>query len=168
MKPFYRISLLITLIFSFSACIPQPTALPSTETSTGDQLAFTALTAFLDALHNGRYAEAAGLYAGSYEVLQGYNSGIDPDDYASLLQSACTINGFQCLRVKSANLEEKVSDKEYVFEIEFLNADDSLFVRGACCGGNETDSPPQSVFYCRVAKLENGEFRVVDLPPYAP
>jgi len=50
----------------------------------------------------------------------------------------------QCLRIKRIGHEQAVSWSEYHFIVEFLNQDDSLFVRGPCCDRNATDFPPES------------------------
>ncbi len=133
-----------------------------------EQLAVQAVVTFLDYLHNGRYQEAAEIYGGTYEIMIDQNPSIDPEDHAALLQNACAINGAQCLDVYSAGLESTVPDNEFWIKVELLNEDGTQFVQGPCCGGNETDFPPQSTFIFTVIKNNQGKFKVVDMPPYLP
>lgn len=133
-----------------------------------EQLALQALAAFLDHLHNGRYEEAAQLYGGTYEIMTDHNPSIDPSNHAALMKNACMINGVECLEVYTAGPDRKISASEYNFKVEFMNADGTLFVRGPCCGGNETDFPPQSTFIFTVIKDSEGKFLVMNMPPYMP
>ena len=133
-------------------------------------LACEALVTFFDALNGGWYAEAAAQYGGSYAELIEMNPSVDPNDHAVLLERACTINGFQCLKVKEIVLQVQDLPDTYTFTIEFLNPDGSLFVLGACCGASETDMPPQSrfdVIVMRHPQTDNA-FRVKRLPVYVP
>lgn len=168
MKNIICFSMIIALTSLLMSCAPRQSELPSTETLSDDYLALHVLVDFLETLHNGKYDEAAQLYGGTYETMIDHNPSINPTDYSALLRNACTINGAQCLQVKSAGLDKKVSDTEFIFKVEFLNADGTLFVLGLCCGGNETDFPPQSVFYFKVVKVDKDKFVVMDMPPYAP
>ena len=125
------------------------------------------LPAFFDHLNKGEYALAAELYGGSYEILIDHNPSVDPNDHATLWQHACTINGAQCLTIRSIRLKD-YHGGTFLFTVEFNNPDDSLFVQGPCCGGNETDSPPASTFDYMVTKTPDGKFKVMDLPVYIP
>ena len=84
-----------------------------------------------------------------------------------LLANACEINGHKCLLARIAIFKELRGDK-YVFQVEFSNPDGSLFVLGPCCGANETEMPPVSQFEYTVTKIAEGEFVVMNLPPYVP
>ncbi len=160
---------IVGFIFLLAACAAQPeTAQPSEAAADQDQAAQEVLASYLDALHNGRYEEAAGLYGGSYEVLLGYNPDIDPNDKPALLEAACTINGFVCLEVKSIEPADPVSESEFAYNVQFANADGSLFELGPCCGADETSTPPTLVFSFTVKQLEDGGYMVMDLPPYTP
>lgn len=166
-KPIW-VSLAITLAFFLASCSPQPGTLPATESPPDEQRALEVLEEFLQSLYAGEYDQAAQLYAGTYETMRDHNPILNPEDHVALLENACTINGAQCLQVKSAVLDRKVSDTEFVFRVEFLNADGTLFVLGPCCGGNETDTPSQSEFYLTVVKTDQDNYVVMDMPPYAP
>ena len=126
------------------------------------------LVQFFDHLHAGRYDEAVKLYGGSYQVLIDKNPTIDPADPVELMKSACTTNGFQCLQLKVAGIEYKPSPNEYLFTAQFQNNDGSLFELSPCCGASETEQPPVSLFEVRVKQMAEGQFRVLDLPPYMP
>ncbi|MEM5774895.1 MAG: hypothetical protein AAGU05_07815 [Anaerolineaceae bacterium] len=159
----------IWFIFMLAGCAAKPAIDQLSEAVTGqEQAAQEALSGYLDALLNGRYQDAAGLYGGSYEVLQGYNPEIDPEDRAALLEAACTFNGFLCLEARNIQLADQPSATEFVYTVEFTNADGSLFVLGPCCGADETTMLPLSVFKFTVQQLEDGTFVVMDLPPYTP
>lgn len=135
---------------------------------TDDNLAHTTLVQFFNHLYAGRYEEAVTLYDGDYQLLIDQNPEIDPADHVALLKNACTTNGFQCLKIKLAGIDWKNSPNEYVFTAQFQNDDGSLFVLGPCCGASETEQPPVSFFEIRVLKIAEGEFRVLDMPPYMP
>jgi hypothetical protein len=134
-----------------------------------DELALQSLVDFFVHLSAGQYEEASQLYGGPYEVLIEYNPTLDPQDHAALLRNACTINGFQCLRVHSARLQEDLaSGAEFRFLVEFSTPNGELLVRGPCCGASETDMPPESAFLFTVSVSRDGEYRVQDLPVYIP
>jgi len=97
-----------------------------------------------------------------------HNPRIDPCNQTALIQNACKINGAQCLEVKSAGLDQAISTTEIDLKVDFLNEDGTFFVRGPCCGGNETDSPSQTVFHFTVIKGEGGKFLAMNMPPYQP
>lgn len=140
-----------------------------TETpSEGMEKAQNTLVSFFDLLSQQEYERAAALYGGDYQGLRDSNPLLDPQDHVALLKNGCEINGLQCLRIKRIVDEQAVSSAEYHFTVEFLNQDDSLFVRGPCCGGNATDFPPESQFAYRVIRNCAGEFLVLELPIYVP
>ena len=94
---------------------------------------------------------------------------LDPQDHAALLGNACTISGFQCLRVRSASLQEKVvASAECRFVVEYSNPDSDLVVRGFCCGASEADMHSAYEFLFAVVLSEDGEYRVRDLSVYGP
>ena len=152
----------------FSCTLPR-SELPATETANGDdQIAQRVLIEFLQCLHDGEYDQAAQLYGGTYETMTDHNPSIDPNDHIALFRNACMINGVQCLQVKSVDLDQRRSATEFVFKVDFLNADGTLFVLGPCCGGSEVDSPSQSVFEFTVTKVAKRQYLVNDMPPYVP
>jgi uncharacterized protein YraI len=149
--------------------IPACTPANTNETrSEGLEKARTALVSFFELLNQREYEKAAVLYGGEYQGLRDSNPLLDPQDHAALLKNACELNGLQCLRVRGIVDEQMISLAEYHFTVEFLNEDDSLFVRGPCCGGNATDFPPESQFAYIVVRNCAGEFLVLELPVYVP
>lgn len=168
MKNFTYFSLIVTLMLALIGCTLRQGGVVSTEAISDEQLARDVLLNFLESLHNGDYDEAIKLYDGTYETMIDHNPSIDPNDHAALLRNACTLNGMQCLRVKIVGLEEKVRGEQYVFKVEFLMEDGTLFQLGPCCGDDATSFPPQSVFHFTVMKVDQNGFAVMGLPPYAP
>jgi hypothetical protein len=126
-----------------------------------------ALFAFFEALSSREYATAAEFYRGSYEILVDHNPGIDPDDLATLWQSACTINGAVCLPVLSAVLEGAPNPGEYRFSVAFDDGGEP-FVLGPCCGADLADEPPRSIFEYTVTVNSQGVYQVTGLPVYQP
>ncbi len=136
--------------------------------STDSDKAYDTLKSFFSLLSKGHYAEAAGLYGGSYEMLVSFNPEIGMNDQAALWQNGCQINGLQCLTVRSAELVRMDVDI-FVFVVEFNGAGGSLFVREPCCGADETQSSlPVSQFEVRVQKTVDSKFMVLDMPVYVP
>ncbi len=129
-----------------------------------------ALEAFFDALNAGQFEKAAEIYGGSYENLIDMNPEVDPINHAALLERACTINGFQCLKVREVVGEKQDWPDTFTFTVEFSNPDGSLFVLGECCGGGETASQSQSRFDFTVIRITQAEnaLRVQGLPVYVP
>lgn len=159
--------LLLAVFLALVACQPGTSSAPASESSNEAALAADALRSFFDLLEAGEYPEAAAHYGGSVEVLQGYNPEVDPSDTATLFRNACSVNGFSCLKVREVTLAEQEA-AEYVFDVTFSTREGELFVLGPCCGATESEQPPVSVFPIRVARGEDGRFRVLDLPPYRP
>jgi len=158
-----RLLVLSAVLAALWACRPQ-----REQSEPEAALAEQALRGFFADLHAGRYAQAAAAYAGSYETMIDHNPGLDPADHAALFHNACTINGAQCLQVRSARLLESTEAGEFRFEVEFQLEDGSLFVQGPCCEGSATDFPPLSSFTYTVSKGQDGRFRVVEMPVYVP
>lgn len=152
-----------------SEIIPACTPGNQTETSLeGSKKARSALTTFFQLLNQREYEQATELYGGDYQGLRDSNPLLGPQDYVALLTNGCEINGLQCLQVKRIVNEQVVSRAEYHFTVEFLNKDDTLFVRSPCCGGSATDFPPESQFSYTVIRNCAGKFLVIELPVYVP
>jgi len=158
-----RSVLLLFIVIFIIGCAPK--AKP-TQVATSEEPQ-SALVNFFSLLNTKKYAEADSLYGGDYEQLQVFNPDVDASDHATLWQKACEMSGLQCLQVRTAMLTHQESDT-YVFQVEFNNSDDSLFVLGPCCGSNETEMPPVSQFEYTVMKNAEGKFVVMNLPPYVP
>lgn len=157
-----KYSYLLILILTVAACAPAPA-----QTDSEAEQARATLVEFLTRLNTGEYAGAIPLYGGDYEALQVFNPEIEPSDHLALWTWACDNRLLQCLAVRSATFLHQESDT-YVFQVEFNNPDGSLFVRGPCCGANETEMPPESQFEYSVTKNAEGRFVVMNTPPYVP
>ncbi|GEM_PF-711409 len=155
---------LATLLFI--SCAPQATPAPTSLSSTASE-AQEVLIQFFDLLNAKQYAEADLLYGGEYEQLQVFSPSTDPANHAALWGWSCENAGLQCLKIRTSTFES-AQNNTYVFQVEFSNADGSLFVLGPCCGANETEMPPVSQFEYRVVQDNDGNFKVMDLPPYIP
>ena len=162
------ISMVSILLLFVASCVSQSSQLATKDKLNDEESALHVLQDFLGNLHNGKYDQAAQYYGGSYATMTDQNPDIDPNDHATLLQRACTINGMQCLRAKVIGLEEKFPGEKYVFSIEFLKEDGTLFMFEPCCAGEETNFPPQSVFHFLVKDVDQNKFVVMDMPPYVP
>ena len=156
-----------------AALTQEPTEALRTETESNptdaeaDQ-ALQTLTEYLADLHSGDYASAEPLYGGSYDMLEGYNSDVDPVDHIQLLQRACEVNGLNCFELMNADLEQVNSDNEFVFSVELQTDDGTLFEIGPCCGEDEEGFIPISVFTFTVIRVAPDQYQVMDLPPYTP
>jgi hypothetical protein len=129
-------------------------------------LARHTLLAFFTLLHDGRYAEAAPLYGGPYDVIEDNNPDIPKDDYAALWQAVCTHQTL-CLSVAQIVEEKAVAQDEFEFVVEFIWRDGTLFKLGPCCGATEAEMPPVWQFPYAVQKID-GEFLVMEGPVYIP
>ena len=129
-------------------------------------LARHTLLTFFTLLHDGRYAEAVPLYGGSYDGMRGNNPLIPLDDYTALFESSCT-NQRPCLLVANIVEEEKVSEFEFKFLVEFVCIDGTLYKRGPCCGATETEMPPEWQFPYTV-KIIDGKYKVMEEPVLMP
>jgi hypothetical protein len=126
-----------------------------------------ALLSFFALLHEQRYAEAAVLYGGDYDVLRGWNPELPPDDTVALWAAGCGRNGLECMRVAEVVDQERPAPGEYRLTLRFIARDGSPFVRGPCCGETEATMPSVRDFPFRVHR-QGDRYRVQDLPIYVP
>ena len=161
------ISMNKAIIFFLLGMLITGCSIPSPKLNSDSDEAHASLVSFFELLNAKEYNKAASIYGGSYDGLQDINPSVDPADHAKLLENACEINGNKCYLVRSATFMEAQGDT-FIFQVEFNNPDGSLFVRGPCCGANETEMPPESQFEYKVKKTTNGKFLVMDLPIYVP
>jgi hypothetical protein len=129
--------------------------------------AITALENFFTALSEGRYEDAVGYYGGSYEVLIDMNPNIDQENRSTLLEAACTHNGFVCLPALRTTLLSQSGAEAFEFLVIF-NQNGAPFERGPCCGASLEEMPPQMEFSYLVQRDQEGVWRVMDLPVYVP
>ena len=122
---------------------------------------------FLSLLAEGDFAAAAPLYGGSaVGMWESLGKWLALDDRVGLLTRICDGGFLQCLPVRAIT-DGAPTATTFEFVVEFSNPDGSLFVRGPCCGSNETDMPPVSGFPMSVIWAE-GRYWVLGLPPYVP
>lgn len=140
--------------------------------STSDDMetARNTLLSFFDQLSAGNYAKAAELYGGTYENLIEMNPDIDQNDHTVLLENACTINGFMCLKIKDIVREEQTWPDLFTFTVEFSNPDGTLLEISDCCGTSGLENSAQSRFEYRVGRIPQlgNIFLVQTLPVYIP
>ena len=123
--------------------------------------------AFFKNLSEGRYAEAAEMYAGDYMALASLTSQVPPDDHAGLWKSGCEISGLQCLSIHRIISTEKFSLNEFRITVEFRDMTGSVFVQGPCCGRTAAEMPPVSQFDVYVIERD-GRYFATSLPVITP
>lgn len=135
------------------------------ETAPADiQEAEMTLREYLTALNHKDYILGAKLYGGSPDLLHTWNPDI-ADDLPALFERACMQNGLVCLEPLSIAYRGIDEYGNYLFRVEYKNADGSLFRLGPCCG-DETGTTVTN-FILRVVHTGSG-FAVLDLPPFVP
>lgn len=150
-----------------AACVPTPAPPPATSTPIPElSQAEGALTGYFAALANGRFAEAANVYAGPVASLQANNPDVSPADLASLLERYCMQNGGVCLPVGKYAQRSAPAKDTFVFVVEFANPDGTTFEIGPCCGEEDTGERTREFTY--TVLLLDGEYQVFKLPPYVP
>jgi hypothetical protein len=163
-------TIFILILFLLTACQTnvEPTTEPINDLNPMEAQAKVDLITFFEKLNQGQYEDAVALYCGSYEVLQGYNPDIDPQDKATLMKFGCEFNGLTCLQVYDAKIMSQSSDNEFLFEVRYTNKEGEIFELGPCCGETEESMPPVSLFEIRVTCDAESNCKVHDLPPYVP
>jgi hypothetical protein len=145
--------------------IPAPTTVMSLDAER-DQ-AYRTLIDFFDRLHAGDYEQAASLFGGSYESLLNSNPRLLPRDRLALWKNGCEINGFVCLKVHEAILQEQAAPNEFTFMVEFEQDDGARFTLGPCCTTDESEGPAKWQFPFSVKRIGE-QFLVMDMPVYMP
>ncbi len=142
--------------------------LTSCAATDGDEIAARqVLTDFFNHLYKAEYDQAVALYGGDFEMLREWNPEVEAQNFASLWENGCELNGLQCLPIRSATLKGETKDT-FVFTVEFNHPDGTLFTLGPCCGEDETQQPTVSQFDYSVQITADGKFQVLDLPVYVP
>lgn len=155
----------------FTGCEPAPVEQDPPGGSLSDEAsAREALIVFFERLHAGKYAAAADLYGGSYDIMSEQNPTLDPGDQARLWRAACEINGAQCLQVASAQcvFKPQAPEELFHFAVEFQRDDGSIFSQGPCCGEDEAEGSPKRTFDYRVSQQGEFLYQVLDPPVYVP
>jgi hypothetical protein len=151
--------------FVLAACARLSSEIRLTPAAPPDPAA-EALAGYFAALHEGRFADGAALYAGSYEVLQDMNPDVEPDDHPALFERYCTQNGGACLPMGAIVARGVSPDGAALFTIQLVAHDGSIFGQGPCCG--EPDTADRRTEFAFTVREADGLFRVVELPPYVP
>lgn len=161
-----KVILVYALIaLGIAGCRGQLNSASSAVSTPPEQIAQDVLIEYFSLLHSGNYQEASELFGGSYYTLIEQNPTIDPSNHAALFKNACEINGAQCLKISGAPILDRISDRDFVFLVEFEREDGSIFSRGPCCGGPQ---PPARSFSFVVMQISEGEFLVIDTPIFVP
>ena len=124
-----------------------------------------ALITYFRLLHDHQYNDALRYHGGGFERINNGAPDISPDDHIALLTYSCEL--FRCLEVRNILSQRQLSQKEFLFRVQFSNEDGTLFTRGPCCGATEQMQPTETAFDYHVDKTGSG-FLVMDLPPYVP
>jgi len=124
-----------------------------------------ALVDYFNALNIGDFIPAAKLYGGTTELLQTWNPDVK-DNLPLWLERGCKQNGLVCMLPRSIQYRGADARGGYQFLVEFNNQDGSLFAQGPCCGDN-SGAPPITSFMFTVIP-NDGNWQVMDLPPYVP
>lgn len=139
-----------------------PTTVPATATAVTDAArAEAALTTFFNLLVEHRYEEATTYYGGSYDALISVNPQ-DSTNHGTLLQDACTQDGYQCLPVKRVKSVQQQTDESFVVTVTFAQEDSSLLTQPTGTNGTFRTEFPFTI--TRV----NGRYLVQDLPVHLP
>jgi len=130
---------------------------------TPDYEAQRTVTEFFNLLDRARYAQAAALYAGSYDALRQWNPTIkgnpvgNPQIQAQLWERGCNANGLVCLPVRNVVRVEGIGAAEWRVTVEFSNLDGSLF--------RHPQNTKRTQFSFTVQRI-HGQYRMVDMPLY--
>lgn len=148
----------IVVLSSLAGCDSSrtPAPQPSSGATSDVERAREALLQFFSLLHLARYSEAAAYYGGDYSVLRDWNPDVPEGDYAKLFENACTVNGLQCLEIRTASPGAELKPGVYQYSVDFTTPDGSVFVYGA-----------ERQFTYTVLKAD-GRFLVQELPVYVP
>jgi hypothetical protein len=140
----------------------------SVATSSDLDLARSALITFFDSLYMGNYQTAVKLYGGSYYALQSLFPNVDPQDHATLFQTACegSAYAFSCWKLKDIVEQKQILPDRYLFTVRFEDERGNLLTGG----DNQTPVPclptencPRAEYAYTILKVED-EFVVQELP----
>lgn len=174
-----RVGVVLMFLLLAAACADSGTGSTTTTTAPTIEGAESALVEFLSAMSQGRYPEAAELFAGPYEALIEWNPTVDRSDRAALLEAACTHQLSCGLRVRE--MVGSVAAAPFVMEFEYeggrqgwarLGLPTFIFVTELedeagelVTRYNPADDQTHSTFTFTVVWLD-GRYKVLDLPLY--
>ncbi|MFZ2522346.1 MAG: hypothetical protein WAX44_03975 [Minisyncoccia bacterium] len=118
-----------------------------------------------------QYGVAVEYHGSGYETLQNWNPTTSPNDYTTLLKAGCEANGWQCLKIKNVLSQQKISESEYKFIVQFEKPErstgsETVFTQRPCCGEEDTGQRKTDFEY--VVKKTKGNFVVITPPIYTP
>ncbi len=129
-----------------------------------------ALSVYFDLLSRQQYHLAMAYHGSGYQGLQDWNPDVNPEDYQGLLKRGCEIS-WQCLKIKYFLSEQKVSDFEFKFIVQFEKPGWSQGHRDVFEKPNFQDLDNQKLgktnFEYVVRKIDN-KFVVITSPVYIP
>jgi hypothetical protein len=138
----------------------------------GAAVAAGTVESFFAHLNAGRWAEAAQLYGGDYEILTQWNPDVDPNDHAALWMHGCTHNGLLCVKVKRVVRVTEVALFHYRFTVEFERPEShdtpgNVLVIDDCCMGPKSKADkccPTTEFDYDVVSTNGGPALVLQKP----
>jgi hypothetical protein len=140
----------------------------ATLNSVEERAAALALTQFFSLLTNGAYDEAVALFSPDQDGLASIGSFTPAEeqaDRARILSNYCTAVQ-SCLPVTILSSDMPAKD-EFIFKVNFIKDDGTVWRLGPCCGATEEEMPPVSEFSYTVKKIA-GRWQVVTPPQYQP
>ena len=151
-KGFVGLFLIAMMLLGLNGC---------SDNGNGDR-AEDVLMRYFALLHEGEYAQAAELYGGTYDILIDWNPTVDANDHSRLLEMGCTVNGLQCLPVKTLGAQEDSAANRFEFQLQFENPDGSTFML-------EPPTVAQTQVDFKYTVEQRGDaFVVLELPVYVP
>ena len=124
-----------------------------------------ALVSYFNLLNKKQYSDAVKYHGSGYDYLKNWNSGLGlkSNDYESLIKNGCEVNGLQCLKIKMILNQQKISETDFKFIVQFENNDGTLFEQ---INEDENQSLTKADFEYIVRKTNN-QFLVITQPVYS-
>lgn len=132
---------------------------------TDTEISREALVSYFDLLNKKQYSDAIKYHGSGYDYLKDWNPGLKSGDYESLIKNGCEVNGLQCLKIKKILSQQKISETDFKFIVQFENNDGTIFVEEI--NENENRSSTKTDFEYIVRKINN-RFLVITQPVYLP
>jgi hypothetical protein len=135
----------VTLFMLVAGCAEKAEEYPDTPEAV--------LKAYFNSLYDEKYDQAVKYYGGTYEELQDRYPSIKTNNHAELFKAYVTITTGQVLNINSIlETADIIAGEEYSFKLTFVNKEGKLFREG--------------MIHTYIVKKVNGQYKVMDLPPY--